>query len=395
MRLCAFLTTCSLLMVGVAQGFSWQTATPKSQGMSSAKLRDLATGLASRGTKGLIVIRNDRIVYEWYARGHGRTTKHHTASMAKALVGGVSLAVAISDGRIAIGDKVAKYVPQWKADPLKSQITIRHLGSHTSGIQDAWVSTEFAAGVDQGSFSGWQGDFWRWRSHNKTTTHDAFTIARDLAPVVFRPGTDYHYSNPGFGMLSYAVTASLKGTAHSDIRSLLRDRVMRPIGVPDDEWSCGYGRTETVDGLPLVASWGGGSYSANATARVARLVLLNGTWEGKQLIRVDAVKQTVSDAETPNNGAMGWWTNSKGDLGKAPRDAFMGEGGGHQVVFIVPSLNLIAVRNGMLLSSSRASELEYNVALRQYLLDPLVNTIVDVPEAANHETRPHPARLPR
>jgi hypothetical protein len=73
----------------------------------------------------------------------------------------------------------------------------------------------------------------------------------------------------------------------------------------------------------------------------------------------------------------------------------MGEGGGHQVVFIVPSLNLMAVRNGVSLISSRASELEYNSALRQYLLDPLVDTIVDAAEAANHEAQPHPAQLPR
>ena len=56
-------------------------------------------------------------------------------------------------------------------------------------------------------------------------------------------------------MLSYAVTASLKEAAIKDIRTLLRDRVMRPIGVTADEWSCGYGKTEEVDGLSLVASW--------------------------------------------------------------------------------------------------------------------------------------------
>ena len=73
-------------------------------------------------------------------------------------------------------------------------------------------------------------------------------------------------------MLTYVVTASLAGAPIVDMRSLLRDRVMRPIGIPDSEWSCGYGKTQKVKGLPLVASWGGGAYSAGATARVARLV---------------------------------------------------------------------------------------------------------------------------
>ena len=44
---------------------------------------------------------------------------------------------------------------------------------------------------------------------------------------------------------------------------------MRPIGVPDAEWSVGYGKTFTVDGLPLVGSWGGGSYTARRRRALA------------------------------------------------------------------------------------------------------------------------------
>jgi hypothetical protein len=182
------------------------------------------------------------------------------------------------------------------------------------------------------------------------------------------------------------VTASLKGTKQPDLRSLLRDRVMRPIGVPDGEWSCGYGKTETVEGLPLVASWGGGSYSANATARVARLMLRRGNWEGEQLIGPDAVEQTISDAGTPNNGGMGWWTNSRGDLGKAPGDAFSGQGAGHQIVFVVPSLNLIAVRNGATLDPS----LESRAALRQHLFNPLIDAMTDAPNLTRRDNLPYP-----
>ena len=65
---------------------------------------------------------------------------------------------------------------------------------------------------------------------------------------------------------------------------------MRPIGVPDDEWSVGYGQTFTVDGLPLVGSWGGGGYTARAAARVGRLMLREGDWEGKQLLSKEAVR---------------------------------------------------------------------------------------------------------
>jgi hypothetical protein len=80
---------------------------------------------------------DDKIVYEWYAADHSATKKHGAASMSKALIGGVSVAVALTDGLLALDDSVAKYVPQWRNDPLKSRITIRQLGSHTSGLDDA------------------------------------------------------------------------------------------------------------------------------------------------------------------------------------------------------------------------------------------------------------------
>ena len=366
--------------------FQWGTGTAESQGMSSEKLIRLEQFLAAENTKAFLVIRNDVIVHEWYAKGHGRTKKHYTASMAKALVGGVALAVAIDDGRIALDDLVCQYVPEWKDDAEKSKIRVRHLGSHTSGIQDAWVSGEAAKGVSQQNFSDWEGRFWQWRGDEGSGPQDAFSLSRDVAPLLFPPGTDYHYSNPGIAMLTYVVTASLAGAPIVDMRSLLRDRVMRPIGIPDSEWSCGYGKTQKVKGLPLVASWGGGAYSAGATARVARLMMRDGLWEGERLVGRVAIRDTIGDAGTPRNGGMGWWTNQEGDLGKAPRDAFSGLGAGHQVVFVVPSLNLIAVRNGGQIRST----IEYHAAIRQFFFNPLMGTVVDRPELTGKLDLPYP-----
>jgi CubicO group peptidase (beta-lactamase class C family) len=85
-------------------------------------------------------------------------------------------------------------------------------------------------------------------------TNDPFTISRDTAPVVFTPGEEFRYSNPGIAMLVYAVTAALRDAPQKDLRTLLRERVMEPIGVSDKEWSVGYGTTFKVDGLPLVGA---------------------------------------------------------------------------------------------------------------------------------------------
>src|SRR6266481_2265891 len=93
--------------------WDWTTASPESQGMSAGKLKDMTDALAARSTSGLLVIRNDKIVCEWYASGAGPTIPHGTASMAKAIVGGVSMAVAITDGQVALDDRAARFIPQW------------------------------------------------------------------------------------------------------------------------------------------------------------------------------------------------------------------------------------------------------------------------------------------
>ena len=116
--------------------------------------------------------------------------------------------------------------------------------------------------------------------------------------MLFEPGERFEYSNPGIGMLVYALTAALKDAPQKDIRTLLRERVMRPIGVPDAEWAIGYNQTFTVDGLPLVAAWGGANYTARAVARVGRLMLRQGDWEGKPLLSPNAVRLVTSDAGT-------------------------------------------------------------------------------------------------
>jgi len=358
----------------VTHQFEWQTATPESQGISSQKLDALRKNLAMRNTKALLVIRNDRIVYEWYAPGHSVNKQHYTASMAKALVGGVCLAVAVSDGRIGLDDQAAEYILQWKDDLLKSKITVRHLGSHTSGIEDAEADN-----LPHEKLTGWKGDFWK----RLEMPSDPFSISRDRAPVLFEPGTGFQYSNPGIAMLSYAITAALREAPEKDLRTVLRDRIMRPIGVPDKEWSAGYGQVFTVDDLPLVATWGGGGYTARALARVGRLMLRKGDWEGAQLISEEAVRLTTSSARLPGENGMGWWTNADGRFSSLPKDTFWASGAGHQTLLVVPSLNLICVRNGGPLNLKKEV---YREVRGLYLFKPLMDAITDT-ASGNHETK--------
>ena len=321
--------------------WDWAIDSPERQGVDAARLEAAWANLKNRNTDAFLVIRNDKIVMERYAPGYSRTKPHYTASMAKALVGGMALMVTMDEGRIRPDDPASKYVPQWQSDPERKNITVRHLATHTSGIEDAEADN-----LPHARLTGWKGDFWK----GLRPPNDPFTLARDRAPVLDVPGTNERYSNPGMAMLGYCVTSGLRDTKDTDLRSLLKRRIMEPLGVPDNEWSVGYGATANVDGLPLVANWGGGAYSPNAVARVGRLMLHKGNWNGRQLISSSVLKAATMHSGLPGHSGLGWWVNSPWQGNKlwasAPEDAFGGAGAGQQLLLVVPSLDLIVVRSG-------------------------------------------------
>src|SRR5262245_43496257 len=116
---------------------TWPTATPESQGLSAAKLAALKDSLAAKQTKTFLLLRNGRVVYEWYAAGHAAGKKHYAASLSKPIVAALALALLLGEGRVKLDDRASSYIPQWADDRRKSRITLRHLGSHTSGLADA------------------------------------------------------------------------------------------------------------------------------------------------------------------------------------------------------------------------------------------------------------------
>src|SRR5215472_15523375 len=117
----ASLAACTALLF--AQSMEWVAIAPREAGLDPVKLEAWRANLAAHGTTGLLMVRRGRIALEWYASGWDADRPHGTASMAKALVGGMSLAVAMTDGRISPDDLASRYIPPWRGDALKSKIT--------------------------------------------------------------------------------------------------------------------------------------------------------------------------------------------------------------------------------------------------------------------------------
>jgi hypothetical protein len=103
-------------------------------------------------------------------------------------------------------------------------------------------------------------------------------------------------------------------------------------------------------------------------------MLRQGEWEGQQVVDADAIRQTTETSGLPGDGGMGWWTNAGGRAPALPADAFWAAGAGGQVLLVVPSLRLIAVRNGNRLDAG-----DNDVAVDKYFFTPLMHALLPSP----------------
>jgi CubicO group peptidase (beta-lactamase class C family) len=273
----------------------------------------------------------------------------------------------LTDHRIGLDERVAKYVSSWERDPWKSKITIRQLASHSSGIDDVNFTKVQ---------SGWKDVY----LHNPD---ERFRLALDTAPILFEPGTRHAYSGVGYYVLAYVLGTALKDSAdHPDLKSYLRDRIMKPLGIPSNAWGLSYGASYQVDGMTLYAIGSGADYTARAVARVGELFVRNGEWNGRQLIDSAWVRRALSYANSPPSPAagatepqvgLGWFVNSNGFFSSLPEDAAFTVGNGNQILLVVPSQRLVAVQFGVSLGEPGD---DFWQTVEQQIFKPLMASIV-------------------
>ncbi len=394
-----------LFAQGVAEhlqrpNITWRTASPAAEGMNARALDAMRRGLARHGTSALLVVRGGRLVYEWYPLRGGPNQRHYTAALAKAVIGSMTLLAALTEGRLRLDDPAWKYIPRWKNDPVRSRIRIRDLAFHTSGLADV----NFFKGQDD-ELHGWRAVYYRHPA-------ERFRLAIDRVPILFTPGTRYRYSGIGYYALAYAVTESLRGGPDPDIRSLLRDRVMRPLGIPQGDWQISYSASYPVDGMTLYAMGSGAELTARAEARIGELLLEHGRWNGRtvispywlaQLLRGTGVPPYRPDPDHQPHPipSGGWWLNTTGAWPSLPRDAIVGKGAGHQTLLVVPSLDLVVVRQGRSLAGHALAPAHYREAADRWIFRPVMAAITGSsarrsdPQPRRAAGRRSPGRLSR
>lgn len=114
------------------------------------------------------------------------------------------------DGRLKTSDRVAQLLPEEKLPQAWSEITLRQLLSHTSGIKD------YAGAAQE-----------RPRDH----TLDQLLALVEDAPLKFKPGEGYDYSNTNYLLLGLVVQ-KIAGMPYC---RFLHQRIFNPLGMHDTQ----------------------------------------------------------------------------------------------------------------------------------------------------------------
>ena len=107
----------------------WETASPESEGLHTAKLELFRNGLMERNTESLVVVKGNKVVYEWYSDHTSVDKKHGVGAIVKAAIAAPVLSIAVEEGLINLDDPAWMSIPRWENEPMKSSITIRQLAA--------------------------------------------------------------------------------------------------------------------------------------------------------------------------------------------------------------------------------------------------------------------------
>ncbi len=295
------------------------------QPWAESKLADSALETADQNfldsleSAAFLVVCRDTLIYEWYGEGCHESALINSFSMAKSFTS-MAIGAAVDRGAIALDEPVATYLPRFN-EGQSARMTVRHVLQMRSGI-DFGESYANPFGYQAKAYFG--KDLWGITAPYRASQE---------------PGTEWKYEGGNTVLLNEVLTAST-GDVLSEAFS--RDVWQRIGAEADAHWAI-----DNEGGHERAFS----AFFATARdfARIGRLMLHKGQWNGKTLLSEAWVDASLSPVGVPDmdgkaieNYGFQWWL--------APKEMrpwhFSARGMRGQYIVVVPDEELVIVRLG-------------------------------------------------
>ncbi|WP_158606581.1 serine hydrolase domain-containing protein [Paenibacillus ginsengarvi] len=286
--------------------------------MASADLSDTFGNFTNRGVHSVVIVRNGYLVAEAYQGQANADTPQDIRSVTKSILS-LLTGIVLAEHNISLEQKIIDFFPYIANDPLKSEIRIKHLLTMTSGLE--WNNKDEQSSVDMMYSQNW------------------VQYILDC-PSVFKPGTRFRYSNGDAHLLSVI----LQKVTNSTMLDYASVNLFSPLGITNVKW----------DHDPQghnIGAWAM-AMTARDMARIGYLLLMEGEWEGRQLLSRDWIRDSMTgrveleghDGRTQKYGLF-WWQKwllpglMKHDTRQ--HSMFYAAGSGGSRIFVIPGLQLI------------------------------------------------------
>lgn len=288
----------------------WDTLSPSALNWCPQEIARLDSFLLASNSKSFIILKNGKIAHEAYYGSFTQDSVWYWASAAKTLTAFL-IGKAQEDGLLTINDSTSQYLGSgWTSAPAnkESLITIKHQLQMTTGLDyqvadlDCTADTCLLYRADAGS---------QWYYHNAP-----YLLLRDVLQTA---------TNRGLNNYTQQVLAGSIG-----FRGIWLDNL----------------------------------YISNARqmARFGLLLLSEGQWNGNVVLGDTAYFRQMTSPSQNLNPAYGYltWLNGQGSfiqpglpwsfsgmiIPSAPADLYMAAGKNDQRIYVVPSLDMVVVRQG-------------------------------------------------
>lgn len=277
-------------------------------------------------TRGVTVVHGGKIVAERYAPGFGPRTPQISWSMGKSIASTL-IGVLIQDGLLTLDQPAS--VPEWQGtrDPRRA-IKLRDLLRMSSGLD----FDNF--GLDPtSSYTAANEHFRIYFDAVHVTAHSVHQ------PLRYQPGSWMRYRNSDPLTLMYIARRVVEAKGEDFLtfpQRRLFDRIgARSFVLETDAWGnfiiTGYDYGSTRD-------W----------ARLGLLYLQDGMWQGERILPEGWAEFVSTPAPgDPRRGYGGlFWLNRGGAMDRVPADAYWAAGYMGQNTVIIPSRDVVVVRQG-------------------------------------------------
>lgn len=303
----------------------WETMSPNELNWCKDRIDSLYTFLQETYTKAFIVLKDGKIVREWYFGSFERDSVWYWASAGKTVTAALT-GIAQEQKLLDINAPSSRYLGNgWSmmTPAQEDAITVRHHLTMTTGVE--------GRGPDD----------------TDCRTPDCFTYRA-------APGTIWDYYNPAYLKVQDIIAAASKMNFTTYYTQNLARRIgMGGVFINGVLWS-----------VP------------RSMARFGLLLLARGVWNGDTVIRDQSYFTDMVSTSQNLNPSYGYlfWLNGKDRMmlpgieaslpgpmiPQAPSDMYMGLGKNDQKLYVIPSQNMVIIRMGNPPTGSEPMQIIYD-----------------------------------